>query len=146
MKLVRISAKNFRSLSAVDFPLVDGMNALVGPNNCGKSNLVEAVRMALDPDYPFQAERDVPGQMRYAFPRVALTFSLDRTNGREKTLMRYLAEYESSALGEGRATYAEDGTARLVVTYRGQQRSGLTRQEFFAARGAGDRRGGYEPE
>lgn len=141
MKLVRVEVKNFRSIGDLDVALVDGMNSFVGPNNCGKSNLVSAMRMALDPDYQFDPTRDVPGQRHFAFPRTTLTFKCVGANSPERTLLRYLKEYEESILGEGAQTNSASKEVRLVVAYRGSQHSGMQRQEYFAVRGTGDRRG-----
>lgn len=142
MKLVRLDVKSFRSfVEGVDVSLVTGMNSFVGPNNCGKSNLVRALKMALDPDYDFDATLDVPGQRLYAYPRTTLTFKLEGRSSSEKTLVKYLREYEESVVATGKPTYADANELRLVVTYRGSQSTGLVRQEYFAAKGVGDRRG-----
>lgn len=142
MKLVRLDVKSFRSfVEGIDVSLVTGMNSFVGPNNCGKSNLVRALKLALDPNYEFDAARDVPGQLHYAYPRTTLTFKVEARTSSEKTLLRYLREYEESVVGKGRPTYADANELRLVVTYRGNQATGLVRQEYFAAKGVGDRRG-----
>jgi len=142
MKLVRLEVKSFRSFAdGIDVPLVSGMNSFVGPNNCGKSNLVRALKMALDPAYPFDADRDVPGQRLFAYPRTTVTFKLAGRASSERTLLRYLEEYEASVVGTGRPTYASSGELRLVVTYRGNRSTGLVRQDYFAAKGVGDRRG-----
>lgn len=141
MKLVRIEVKNFRSLAEpLDIRLTEGMNALVGPNNCGKSNLVRALRMALDSTYAFDSTDDVPGQRLFAFPRTTLTFNIKTPTSSELTLLRYLKSYENTVSRTAESTYADDGIVRLVVTYRGG-RSNVTRQEYFSARGGGDRRG-----
>ncbi|TCU46844.1 AAA family ATPase [Curtobacterium sp. PhB146] len=145
MKLVRLDVKSFRSfVEGIETPLVSGMNAFVGPNNCGKSNLIRALKMALDENWEFDADRDVPGQRLFAYPRTTLTFKVAGKTGPEKTLLRYLKEYEESVLGDGKSTYSDMGELRLVVTYRGNRNTGLARQEYFAARGAGDRRGDAE--
>lgn len=142
MKLTRATIQNYRSFpERTDLALAEGMNALVGPNNCGKSNFIRAVGMALDPDYSFDAASDVPGQRKFAFPRTTLTFTCEGKTSSEKTLLRYAREYERSVVGPGKPTYAEAGEIRLVVTYRGNQTSGQARQEYLASRGAGDRRG-----
>ena len=117
------------------------MNAIVGPNNSGKSNLVRALRMALDPEYKFTSAIDVPGQRLFAFPRVTLTFHCSGVTSREKTLLRYLDTYEASVTSSASNSYASKGTVRLVVTFRGNQHTNFARQEYFAARGGGDRRG-----
>ena len=145
MKLTRVAVQNYRSFpEKTELLLAEGMNALVGPNNCGKSNFLRAVGMALDPDYAFDGRRDVPGQRKFAFPRTTLTFHCAGKTSSEKTLLRYLREYEQSVIGTGKATYADDGVVRFIVSYRGNQKTGTSRQEYFAARGAGDRRGDAE--
>lgn len=140
VKLTRIEVKNFRSFAESDIRLTDGMNALVGPNNCGKSNLVRAMRMAFDPGYPFDAAADVPGQRKFAYPRTTLTFECRGSTSSETTLLRYLRDYERTVSSASSSTYADDGIVRFVVTYRGA-RENVTRQEYFSARGGGDRRG-----
>lgn len=145
MKLVKLEVKNFRSFQDPgDVAMADGMNVFVGPNNSGKSNLVRAIRMALDPDYRFSASADVPGQRLFAYPRTTLTFRCSGETSKEKTLLKYLDEYEKSVVPGIGATYASRNIVRLVVAYRGTQQTSFTRQEYFAARGAGDRRGPVE--
>lgn len=142
MKLTRVSIQNFRSFpEKAEMNLAEGMNALVGPNNCGKSNFLRAVGMALDPEYSFDAARDVPGQRKFAFPRTVLTFQCEGQTPSEKTLLRYAEDYERSVVGATKVTYAQDGVLRFVVTYRGNQTAGQSRQEYLSARGSGDRRG-----
>lgn len=142
LKLTKVAVKNYRSFAELaEATFSDGMNAFVGPNNSGKSNLVGAIRMALDSEYDFNAANDVPGQRKYAFPRTTLTFQSSGGSSGEKTLLRYLELYERSVLGPGKPTYASKGEIRLVVAYRVNQETGVSRQEYFAVRGVGDRRG-----
>lgn len=43
--------KDFRSFSGEhEFDVSAGVNYFIGPNNCGKSNLIRALELALDPD------------------------------------------------------------------------------------------------
>jgi 5S rRNA maturation endonuclease (ribonuclease M5) len=150
VKLTRIEVKNYRSLFA-DSPddsfvldLADGMNALIGPNNCGKSNLLRAVALALDPNFPFDRALDMPGSMQYAFPRVTLDFECDGRTSMEGTLLKYLEEYERQFIAAGKRTYAQEGLIRYTVSFPGNERSGANRQVSFVARGAGARRGERE--
>lgn len=48
MRLSRLSVSNFRNLLAIDIPLVGGA-VVVGGNRSGKSNLLHAIRLVLDP-------------------------------------------------------------------------------------------------
>ena len=57
MQLERLTIKNFRNLADVNIPLKPG-TVLVGENRSGKSNLVHALRLVLDPTLP-NAERQL---------------------------------------------------------------------------------------
>jgi predicted ATPase len=83
MKLQNVVVSSFRSLfdlshDARPFELdfSDGMNLLIGPNNCGKSNVVRAIELALEPDATISAEQDLPGSAAHAQPTVELTFHI----------------------------------------------------------------------
>lgn len=145
MKLTKVHIRNYRSIFGDDWLTVllsEGMNALVGPNNCGKSNILRAVGMALDPDFPFDRTVDLPGPLQWAFPKVVLEFSCEAKYGPEKTLLKYVADYERSA-AKGKKTFADEGKLLYQVQYSGSESSGARRQEWFQAR-AGARRG--DPE
>jgi len=82
MKLQHVAVTSFRSLfdlapGAQPFELAcsDGMNLLIGPNNCGKSNAVRAIELALEPDATISAS-DLPGQAASAQPCIELTFTI----------------------------------------------------------------------
>ncbi|GAC86333.1 hypothetical protein GP2_102_00010 [Gordonia paraffinivorans NBRC 108238] len=48
MKLTHVRVKDLRSFSGEhEFDVSNGVNYVVGPNNCGKSNLVRALELAL---------------------------------------------------------------------------------------------------
>lgn len=149
MKLTRIEIKNFRSLYGdepgedVSFAVAEGMNTLIGPNNCGKSNVLRALSLALDPDTAFVRERDMPAQRMFAVPWITLDLSFERPTPVERTLLRYLGDYERSAKATG-AVWADQRIARLAVSFPGNDRSGGRRSEQFMVRGAGARRGDTE--
>src|SRR5689334_18347882 len=111
VKLVKVEVKRYRSIydEPVVLELADGMNALVAPNNVGKSNLLRAIALAFGEDYVdgFSQNRDAPAGLLWARPSVTLTFRVhDPVSQREKTLLRYADSYERSAVPRRRDTYA----------------------------------------
>ena len=119
MKLTHIRIKDFRSFSGEhDFDVSSGVNYFVGPNNCGKSNLIRALELALDPDAIFGAERDRPAHDQGGKPpitRITLTFGVGES-GPEATLLRRAHEYEMAVrkvrkapIGDGVQTQRERG-------------------------------------
>ena len=84
MYLKQVEIKNFRNLEQVTISLQTGLNAIVGPNNVGKTNLFLAIRHALGSasarGEPLLLSQDDlfrrPGdQPRSSIIRVDLTFS-----------------------------------------------------------------------
>lgn len=128
MKLNHVLVKDFRSfLGEHQFPLSNGVNYLVGPNNCGKSNLVRAVALALDPDADYDFSRDQPARERTGGrslqSRVSLTFDVGKS-GPEETLLRYAKAYELAVRTARGArttgniqTFARDRQVILVTTF-----------------------------
>ncbi|MFE1408876.1 ATP-dependent endonuclease [Streptomyces sp. NPDC058770] len=49
MYLGRVRAKGFKSLLGMDVPLRQGVTVVVGENNAGKSNFIDALRLLTDP-------------------------------------------------------------------------------------------------
>jgi len=146
MKLERIEIKNYRSISsgAADGSLVldlgEGMNAITGPNNAGKSNVFRALALALDPDFEFNRMLDMPARASWAKPTVTLTFKVPKRgrSPREETLLKYVEAYERAVRPEGR-TYAADGIVKLRVTIEGAEDSAGSRRQVFVVRGVGAR-------
>ncbi len=141
MKLARIEVTSYRSLFAGEnrifsLDLADGMNTLIGPNNCGKSNVLRAVALALDPAFPFDRERDKPAAWAWSFTRATLQFQSDRRTSPERTLLDRAHRYEMSVNGGNEETYARDGIVRLTVSF-----NSAGRHESVFVRGAGAREG-----
>lgn len=143
--------RNFRSLyeegdaeGAFSIDLCDGYNVIVGRNNCGKSNVLRAIALALDPNFPFDKASDLPAQKLWAWPTVTLTFSVPGRTGPEKTLLKYADAYERSIKKGARVqTYAEDNQVHLQVQYSGS-RDGYRRTERLKIKGVGGRQGSAE--
>lgn len=140
MKLTYVQVKNFRSYvvgqndSVPGLAVGDGLNLLVGPNNCGKSNLLRAVALALDTKASFAQEVDVPAQLSWAHPTITLSLRCNPNVSVEDTLLRYAKEYEQTATAG--ATYAAKNELNFRVSYAGSRRD-----ESLLVRGAGNRRG-----
>lgn len=144
MKLTHIRIKDFRSFSGEhEFDIGDGVNYFVGPNNCGKSNLIRALALALDPDGDYDPLRDRPvregAQGAPPVTRITLTFRAG-TSAPEKTLLKRARTYEVAVRDARGAssnrrihTYADSSEVRVVTSFVG---SGA-RQTTFQAKGFG---------
>lgn len=145
MKLTHIRVKDLRSFSGEhDFDVSTGVNYVVGPNNCGKSNLIRALELALDPEAVYSPShdrptKDTPSVGAPPTTRIALTFQIGKTSP-EKTLLRRAQAYElairkvrnASTRGSVK-TYAADREIRIVTTFG----TGGARQTSFQAKGFG---------
>lgn len=144
MKLERIEIKNYRSISSgaakdsLVLDLGDGMNAITGPNNAGKSNVFRALALALDPDFQFNRVLDMPASAAWTKPTVTLTFKIPKRGRppREETLLKQVEAYERAVRPKGR-TYASEGIVKFRVTIEGAEDSAGSRRQVFVVRGAG---------
>ncbi len=142
MRLTRIEIKNFRSIftkgdhEPVELDLSENGNYIVGKNNVGKSNIIKAIKLALDrSDNPvYQPDFDQPRQMDWARPRIRLDFEMQRKRGKYETLLKYAKEYEESIVGEGNPTFADEDIIKYQVKFYKTKDS---RQEEIRAKGSG---------
>lgn len=144
MKLMHVRIKDFRSFSGEhEFDVSSGVNYFVGPNNCGKSNLVRALEVALDPDTMYVSERDRPARPGAVgappTTRITLTFQVGKTSP-EVTLLKRAKEYELAVRKARKGattgkiqTYAAEREVRMVTSFAGQG----GRQTAFQAKGYG---------
>lgn len=146
MKLSWIGIKNYRSVFETNgegplwLELADGVNAIVGPNNAGKSNLLRALAFALDEAAEFNRQLDIPAHMAWSRPVVTLIFEVPTSGApsRERTLLKRLDEYERAVKPGTGNTYASQGEVRLRVAIEGNKNSGI-RRRVFVTRGAGNK-------
>lgn len=143
MKITKVEIRNFRSIfdEPLVFDVADGMNTLVGNNNGGKSNILRALALALDPNQRIDRDHDLPGDSVHAVPRVTLSIRCDKPTSVEKTLLRYADAYERNIKGPNGATHADDGMIRLVVSFPGRDTAGRRREEDLQALGRGAQHG-----
>jgi energy-coupling factor transporter ATP-binding protein EcfA2 len=145
VKLSHVRIRALRSVTGeVDFTVGEGVNYIVGPNNSGKSNLLRALELALDPEAVYDTRRDQPvrtgtGGMPLK-TRITLTFKLG-TSRPEKTLQASGEKYELAVRGDrqlrggGNSTFAEDGEIHFVTEFG----AGGARTTSFQAKNMGAR-------
>jgi len=151
MFLKKVEVKNFRSLwddgsGTTDFEFGENLNQIVGPNNCGKSNVLEFIRLALDDTQgnQFDFSKDLPVALSWGDSYITLTFQLESNSGTEKTVKKYAKQYEKSVEGVTEETYADSGLIKLTTQYSKSDDGSVTRDQFIQARGTGFRRGKKE--
>ena len=147
MKLTHVRIKDLRSFSGEhELDVSSGVNYIVGPNNSGKSNLIRALELALDPEALYSPERDRPNRDSALLgpppvTRITLTFQAGSTSP-ESTLLRRAQDYElavrkarnASTRGSVR-TYAADREVRFVTTFAasGARQTSFQAKSFGAA-------------
>lgn len=156
MKLSRVEVKNYRSLfhdyesgKSFEMSVSDGVNAITGPNNAGKSNILRALALALDEEFEFDRELDMPSVFdAWSKPVITLIFQIPAKGApsREKTLLKRLQKYEKQVKPESTKTYASMGEVRLRVTIEQGEDSWGVRRRTFVARGAGAKQLGYDDD
>lgn len=117
--LKHIEVKNFRSCVSTDVKLQPGLTLLVGENNAGKSNIIDALRLALPPKSGRRTryfEASDSSRSTDGNPRIDLTFAdptdfqkglyigaLDLQNDN----LRHTVEYQAPSSGQtrGRVSY-----------------------------------------
>lgn len=124
MRLAAIEIEDFRSIFADDagstlsLDLGAGMNTLVGVNNCGKSNVLRAVSLALDPNHRFEPDIDAPGPRPFAMPIITLRFVADGGRDEERELLKAADAYEQGLGVPANETFASQGEVVLQVQFR----------------------------
>lgn len=151
MKLTHVEIKNYRSLfydaeaeASFEVDLGDGVNAVTGPNNSGKSNLLRGIALALDESFEFDRSLDMPAVFStWSKPTVTLTFQVPKKGApsRERTLLKRLEEYEQAVNPKltRRRTYAHRGEVRLRVAIESGDGTRGERRRMFIVPGVGAR-------
>ena len=138
MRLEEIYIRDFRSIfpdgssTGLTLSLAPGMNTLVGLNNCGKSNVLRAVSLALDPNHPFAPEVDAPGPTPFSLPTIRLTFGNEDSGTLEQLAFDAAANYEHGLGVAASASHADAGKLTLEVAFQ-QEHDGFRRRERIIA-------------
>ncbi|EPX83723.1 RecF/RecN/SMC N terminal domain protein, partial [Rubellimicrobium thermophilum DSM 16684] len=152
MRLTRLRLHGFKSFAdPTELRIEPGLTGIVGPNGCGKSNLLEALRWVMGETRPSQMRGEGMADVIFAGTRsrpprtraeVALTFERD---GTETELVRRIARDGGSSFRlNGREARLRDIQAMFADAASGAQSPSLVRQgqigELIAARPAARRR------
>jgi putative ATP-dependent endonuclease of OLD family len=104
MQTSRVVIKGYRSLKHVDIPIVEKSSCIIGENNTGKSNLVQALRLCLDVNlsssYRSLIKKDIHCEIDQAKPfqvLIGVEFTGFEDNDPEVAMLH------GSQLGDGRA-------------------------------------------
>jgi len=123
MRLSSVEIRDYRSIFVDDggqpfrLDLAEGANTLVGQNNCGKSNVLRAVSLALDPNHPFSEEDDAPGPRPFSYPTITLEFEGDPANPVDAKVLEAAEAWERLFDGHGGDTCAAQGKVIFKVEF-----------------------------
>lgn len=93
MKLQRVKIKNFRSIVEIDLVIENDMTTLVGANEHGKSNILEAIsHLDTKKSFDIQKDKRIDGKARKYCPSITYFLTLDqddRKNIQENIQSKY---------------------------------------------------------
>ena len=149
MYIKRIYIKNFRSFSELDISLSDGATALIGENNTGKTNLVHAIRLAVDANlssrYRTLVEHDFHCGVDYTKPEQVVV-SLEFTGYGDDDDARALVGCWEVGNEVARLTYRfrPNQTAQEEIE-SGEREDDLTLEDYYWQITGGAGEGGKDP-
>lgn len=123
MRLTSVEIRDYRSIFVDDagqplrLELAEGANALVGQNNCGKSNVLRAIALALDPPHELCAEEDTPGPRPFSHPVITLGFSGDPGDPDDGQVLTAAMAYEQALGVQPDDIRAAKGEVALQVAF-----------------------------
>ncbi len=123
MRLSHVEIRDYRSIFVDDagqplrLDLAEGANTLVGQNNCGKSNVLRAISLALDPHHEFCADEDRPGPRPFSHPIITLGFTGAPDHPGDAAVLAAAEAYERATGTQPGATRAGEGKVLLQVAF-----------------------------
>lgn len=123
MQLCEVEIRDYRSIFVDDagqplrFQLGPGMNTLVGQNNCGKSNALRAISLALDPNHPYNESIDTPGPRPFSHPVITLTFQMEDGRPDDADVIDAALAYERALGVPAHRSHAHDGRVVFKVSF-----------------------------
>ena len=86
MFISKIQVENFRSFERTEVDFHEGINVLIGHNNCGKSNLLTAMALIFDNSISKQLEVDdfyngiSVEELKESAPKIKITITITQSN------------------------------------------------------------------
>jgi putative ATP-dependent endonuclease of OLD family len=115
MNISRVKIRNFKSIRDLEFYPNSGLNALIGENNVGKSNIFEAINRLLGPRYP-----------------VKQSFTADDHFNRNDGLPIYI-ELDSNINGTTSSIIFDEAQERYNFTVNGMGITAVMRERLYSA-------------
>ncbi|MFZ2026398.1 MAG: AAA family ATPase [Microgenomates group bacterium] len=118
MKIIKVTIENFKSIKKLEFAPNLGLNAFIGANSTGKSNVMDAINWLLGPVYPsFNSTRREDHFLGDEDNKIRIKLEFDDDN--------YLELAESWTDGRG---YEKSG-----LNYNGSYANGEIREKYCCA-------------
>lgn len=123
MYLAKLAIKNFRRLNDVTLKFVPGLNVLVGPNNVGKTAVVDALRALLagmDDPYPrFDTDDIHQPKGGRASGEIVFTYTFRDLSGDDEADFSHALK----ATGDGKIEAVLERTANCLPSKRARKLS-----------------------
>jgi putative ATP-dependent endonuclease of OLD family len=121
MKITKIRIKNYKSVKELNFKPNTGLNAFIGENNTGKSNVFDAINWLLGPTYPtFNSTKKSDHYLGDEKNKIFISLEFD--NGYTFELDESKSKYNFSILKNGQ--YQRDvNREQFCCAYIGNERT-----------------------
>ena len=150
MKLKEVVVKNFRSIENISFLMAD-YSLLIGANNSGKTNIIDALRIFYEKDLKFNKSKDLP-----KFPTmeseswIELEYAL---NDNEFQSLKEEYQYEENSLRLRKYLHSDSEPNRIKTNqsniYAYEKNGALSQNLFYGAKAVSEGKLGdvlYIPE
>jgi len=103
MRLIALNLKNFKVMKSVNIEFIDGILAIIGPNEAGKSTVITAILFAL---FGKQSIRSFENLVHFEAikARISLEFDL---KGKKYQVTRVLAKSKKGSISQTQCEFAE---------------------------------------
>jgi len=113
MKLNRVKIKNFRSIVKMDLVIEDDITTLVGANECGKSNILDAISLLKGASFDIPNHKRIDSTAKKYCPSIQFFLKLNKED-RETIQENIQSKYPSTTIQNEDGTSSEGKPEKII--------------------------------